>query len=337
MIIRFLLPMAALTGLCSTAFAHSPDNLMALKQPGATSDRVTIVHVRNQALEDRIRREWLASGHSLDVPSIPPSVGRGILPVKTFDVAQQPAAPQVTLTFKTGAQGLSHVGAYIYSAATSQALDIRYYTVNHSPPVTSGTVTFQRVDGCYSYCGQFTTYSAPGKWSVGEVYICDNAAHCTYYETDALLDSIFPHGRTIKVSNAGKPDTHPPLVTGGKVVTNHVSLGSAYPDFIAKLNVSDNVSGVYRTYVDVCPPSGSTGAYCVGYDTYPAAPIHNKTAVSNYNWLCDSTGDDCSKTPTGTWTIYSYEACDIVDNCTYDSNQADIQALFGQTTFQVSK
>jgi hypothetical protein len=39
---------------------------------------------------------------------------------------------------------------------------------------------------------------------------------------------------------------------------------------------------------------------------------------------------------TGQWTIQQLGVCDIAGNCLYDTNSADIQSLFGTTTFKVT-
>jgi hypothetical protein len=78
--------------------------------------------------------------------------------------------------------------------------------------------------------------------------------------------------------------------------------------------------------VELLSPSDST---YVGGSFYPPTPVRKVTGTV-YDYLG-------TQTEKGTWKIYAYEACDVVNNCLYDTSPTDIMTLFGRTTFQVTK
>jgi hypothetical protein len=186
--------------------------------------------------------------------------------------------------------------------------------------VAHGSVTFKSAGGDYEN-SQFNVYSAGGTWTLRSMYIYDLMGNITSYD-QAALTPLF-NRLTINVTNKGTPDLAPPLVTAGQVLTPKVSI-SSHPYFLANLTVSDNVSGVVRAYVTVTGPGGSPS---VLYYKFTTVPVRNGT-VQVYDYLGDQTA-------TGTWTISAYQACDVVNQCAYVADPADIHALFGTTTFKL--
>lgn len=327
MLTKTLLPLAV-------AFAFSPAALaQPAGHPGAWDRQQTVKSLQREE-QARIRSAWVASGHKLNTPDAPPTLSNGSVLVKNLDVAHPPASPAVKLSFQTDVSGLASIYVYFYSQTSDQFQVVSFTTVAHTPPLTSATLTLQSTNGaCYYFCGEFNEYAAAGDWVISSISVCDNAFNCTYYDTSDELAALFPHGYTVTLTNNGTPDVTPPLVTAGRVLTRRVSLSSPAPDFGASLTVSDDISGVYDVYVNVCPPNGATGS-CVGAYTYVSAPLQNGT-IKSYNWLCYSTFNDCSQTALGKWKIHEFGVCDLVRNCVYDFDAADIQALFGSDTFKV--
>jgi hypothetical protein len=153
--------------------------------------------------------------------------------------------------------------------------------------------------------------------------ILDYAYNYTAY-SQAQLAGIFAKPY-ITVVNNGPVDITPPVVTAGQVLTPTVSLSSPDPTFEATLTGSDDISGVDQAFVIVQPPGGSFGQ--VNQVPVPVPSLSGTyTAYSSI----------FSGQPTGTWSITGYELCDIAGNCYADTNAADVQTLFGTTSFTVT-
>ncbi|HEY1961751.1 MAG TPA: hypothetical protein VGG69_04985 [Rhizomicrobium sp.] len=253
-------------------------------------------------------------------------------------MAKPPAAPKVTLNFQTGSSGIESVSLYFHTiSANRQQLYLSHSITYKSPAVTQGTWPLQDIGDSFGY-GAFNPYSTPGKWVLDNAYIYDQAGNYTAY-SEADLATLFgcPGATdciTVKVTNNGTPDAKPPSITAAKIQTPKVSLASPPASFAASLTVSDNVSGVHYSWVEVCPPNGS-GGNCVSYSNYTTSPLLSGK-ITNYDWVCGST-DKCSTTSTGLWTIYAFGACDVANNCVSDYNATDIGNLFGTTTFKVTQ
>jgi hypothetical protein len=212
----------------------------------------------------------------------------------------------------------------LQSANPGQSLFVYYNAPFKAPSPANGTLKFQQVGLGYG-TGAFNPYSAPGKWNLASGSVSDCAGNYTSYNA-AQLQPLF-NTTSIIVVNKQKPDTSPPLVSTGTILTPKVSLSSQFPDFGTLLTVSDDVSGVSYTLVSVCPPSGSGGS-CWVSNIHPPTPILNGK-TKNYVYLG-------SQSITGQWTIFEVGICDIAGNCVYDTNSADIVSLFGTNSFRVT-
>jgi hypothetical protein len=290
----------------------------AAPPPGAEAR----IQAQAKAHAAELRSKWLASGHQLEEPGAAPKILKGKLLTNKLDVADQPAAPELYVKFKTGASGVEELYAYFYSTS-GQELTVFYDYDYYAPPLTAGSWTIQQVGSNFGY-GTFNAYSEPGTWTLSYAYIYDKAGNYTYYSGSDLTDLF---GRvTLDLKNRGKPDTVAPVVLSGHLLTKKVSIGGDSPYFAATIKASDNRSGVRYMYVSLQSPSGDT---YVGNSYSLPSPTRKATATV-YDYLGD-------QTERGTWTIYEYEVCDIAYNCIYDSTPADIMTLFGTTTIQVTK
>ncbi len=334
MLVKASLPLLAVSlfsfaAIAQTATAVHPDPSRTAADP-----RVRM-QAEVQAHAAEIRHAWIASGHKAAPPTASTcQVTGGKILTPKLNLTNQPAAPEVQVSFSgCPAEGISEIFVYFYPTITGQYLYSFYDPSTYSsPPQTHGTVAFQVVGGSYGY-GEFNVFSAPGTWTLENLYIYDRTGNYRSYG-QANLAALFPNV-TIKLVNKLKPDTAPPLFTAAQVLTPMVSKSSSWPAFGAKLTLSDDVSGVSSTSVTVCPPAGSS-ASCVGWNSYVSVPVLSGN-VKDYDYLCDPSTHDCSAVPKGTWTIYGYGACDVANNCASDYNAADIMALFGTTTFRVTK
>ena len=201
-------------------------------------------------------------------------------------------------------------------------MNLTYTTSAGVPPLTKGTLKLQRVGGAFGQ-GGFNLYSAPGPWTLTALSIFDEAGNGTRYSQDQLA-GLFP-SLTVNVTNVGTPDTAVPLISPGKLLTPEVSLGSASPTFDVSMAVSDDISGVQFGEVSVAPPDNSSGRSA---QNSGPSPILN----GNLRVFVPMNG----ATVTGQWKILQFGSCDVAGNCSFDNNPADVQSLFGTTTFQVT-
>lgn len=246
----------------------------------------------------------------------------GQLVTTSLNVAKQPAAPEISVTYQNCNPGLLQIDAYFLSSSTPvQRLETSFNLGSvKAPPSTQGTIKFKQIGSQYGF-GQFNPYSAAGTWTLTDIYIRDLATVYTHYD-QAALTPLF-NTLTLNLTNNGKPDTTAPLITSGELLTPTVSINS-HPYFFANLGLSDDVSGVVSAYVAVRPPGNGSP---VTYYKYLPLPL-KKGTVKAFDYLG-------KQTVTGTWTIYSVFACDVAHNCTYITSPTDIQNLFGTTTFEL--
>src|SRR5437764_746978 len=120
MLTKTLLPLAAVLGFSTAVFAQNVTGASSHNPTGAITDRQQIIEAQQRQHQAKIRRAWLASGHKLEFPGAAPSIIHGSVPVKNFDVANQPAAPTIKVRFKTGASGVHEINVYFYSESTDQ-------------------------------------------------------------------------------------------------------------------------------------------------------------------------------------------------------------------------
>jgi hypothetical protein len=273
---------------------------------------------RDEARAAELRQAWLASGRPR--PTTAPVIVSGKILTPTLNVTVAPAAPEISVKFQTGPAGLAYIVAYYYSDTSGQLRYATYYAPGDfdAPSPAKGRLKIEQ-----PIYGALGLYSAAGSWTLEQLTIADAAGNSTVY-TGSQLASLFP-SLNITVTNSGTPDTQKPVVTAGKILTPTVKLSSAYPSFRAKLTVSDNLSGVANVCVYVQEP-GTGGGFCD--DGTPPSPLLSGTVD----------GDTILKgDPTGTWTIFGYQVCDVAGNCVFDDSAADVQALFGTTTFTVTR
>ena len=246
----------------------------------------------------------------------------GQLVTTTLNVAKQPAAPEISVTYQNCNPGLLQIDAIFRSSSTPVQLLETSFNLGSvkAPPSTQGTIKFKQIGEPYGF-GQFNPYSAAGTWTLTDIYIRDLATVYTHYD-QAALTPLF-NTLTLTLTNNRSPDTAPPVINSGQILTPTVSI-SSHPYFFANLDISDDVSGLARTYVGVKGPGGSPQ---VLYFNYPRLPFLH-TTVKDYDYMG-------RQTATGTWTIYAVQACDVASNCTYITSPTDIQNLFGTTTFEL--
>jgi hypothetical protein len=248
-----------------------------------------------------------------DTKNIQPSITGGTVLSTTLTVGQATSIPEAQVSYKTGPSGLAGLTLVFTSPDGIESLSLSY-----SPQglATHATVTFEQP-------GNVPYYSQPGQWPMVAAYIGDYAGNFVSYTQDQLA-ALFP-APYINVVNNGPVDIAPPTVTAGQILTPTVSLSSPVPVFEASLTGSDDVSGIYQPFVAVVPPGGSFGQVDVAPMPFPL-PSGTGTAYSTL----------FAGQPTGTWTISFYALCDVAGNCFSDTSPADVQTLFGTTTFQVT-
>jgi hypothetical protein len=244
---------------------------------------------------------------------INPTLTAGSIPTSTITVGVANSLPVLQFTYLAKQQGLNAVYFTFTSPNGGNSLNYQY---NPRTDMRGGTITF-------SPNMNAPFYAQPGQWVLSSVLIVDNAFNFTQY-TQAQLAALFPQPY-ITVVNNGPVDITPPVVTAGAILTPTVSQSSPVPVFEATLTGTDDVSGIDQGYVVITAPGSAFGQVDQLLAPFPTL---NGT-VTSYAPIYPFQ-------PTGTWSITSYELCDVSLNCFVDSTPADIQALFGSTTFTVT-
>lgn len=244
--------------------------------------------------------------------STQPALVAGAVVSATLTVGQAGSIPAVQVQYKTGPAGLVGLALTFVSPSGNESLTVSYYPQDLS---THRTVTVEQP-------GSVPYYSQPGQWQLVSGFIEDYAGNFVSYDQTQLA-ALF-QAPYITVINNGPVDITPPTVTSGQILTPTVSLSSPVPVFEANLTGSDDVSGLYEPFVGILPPGGS---YSQVDDAPMPFPLLSGTGTA-YSTLF-------AGQPTGAWSIAFYAFCDLVGNCFTDTSAADIQSLFGTTTFKV--
>jgi hypothetical protein len=243
----------------------------------------------------------------------PPAITAGAVLSGTITVGKPTPMPSLQISYTAGKPGFAGASFTFTSPNGAESFTASYADLSYS---RGATVTFNS-----PLTAQY--YLQPGKWVMSSAYITDYAYNYTEY-TQAQLAQIFatPY---LTVINKGPVDITPPVITAGQILTPTVSLSSPDPTFEATLTGTDDVSGVAAAFVIIEAPGGSFGQ--VNY--VPVAIPSLSGTFNAYSGLY-------AGQPTGTWSITGYELCDIAGNCFSDSNAADVQSLFGTSSFTVT-
>src|SRR4051812_15085012 len=177
MFVKSALPLAAALSISFAAIAQQTAEAQSQNLPGARYYSEPS-QPEGPARAAAIRRVWLASGHQAELPPLqPPSLTGGNISPQSFNVANPPAAPKLTVKFKTGNSGIDSLSLTFHSTSASrQSLYFSHYVPDKSPAVTKGTWTLQDIGNSVGY-GAFNPWSDPGKWILDSAYIYDQAGN----------------------------------------------------------------------------------------------------------------------------------------------------------------
>ena len=244
----------------------------------------------------------------------PPAITGGTILSSTLTVGVAGSIPKVDIGYRTGPSGLAGLTLVFTSPSGNASLSVNYSPQGLS---THNKITFEQP-------GSPPYYAQPGQWQMQAAYIADYGGHFVSYSQDQLA-ALFP-APYLTIVNNGPADFTPPNITAGQVLTPTVRMSSKIPVFEATLTASDDVSGIYAPFVGIEAPGGS---FSQVDEALMPFPLPQGTATA-YSTLFPGQ-------PTGKWAITFYAFCDVVGNCVTDNSPADIQALFGTTTFHVIK
>jgi len=303
----------------------------------------SIVQSQGKIMSHSARRRFLATSCAIGVLGAglvlasqaracdyPPKKGDPVITKGTFvhsvvDVAVAPGQPELALTYTVGPSGLSEIIYNFASATTAQTLEVFAEFANTAP--ASGTVDLLSLYTGFDYgsTGGFTPYAAPGKWTLQQINMYDNAGHCAYYEANAI-NAIIPHPN-ITVVNHVAPDTTAPTVSAAEILTTNVKLSTAHPFLRVNMTVADNLSGV-----QFAGATFTNAAQTSTIETYPnsVAPVQSGIMQSGEEL-------DASTMP-GTYTVTQIEVCDVPGNCLVLGQGTELANIFGgKTSFTVTK
>jgi hypothetical protein len=277
------------------------------------------VHLRiahGQSIVDAMRQARMPAPRHPDASGakiVNPTITGGAVTSGTLTAGQANSIPVLQFSFLAKTYGFQFASFTFTSPNGAESVTYYYYPRTY---VRQATITFSP-DVNVPY------YAQPGQWQLTAAAIYDNQYNSTQYDqaqAAALIQNPY-----VTVINNGPVDITPPVVTAGQVLTPTVSLSSPRPVFQATLTGTDDISGMELAVVGIEPPgSGFSQA-----DEYPVPFPLLSGAFNAYSPIF-------AGQPTGTWAITFYALCDVAGNCFSDQNPADIQALFGTTSFTVT-
>jgi len=322
--------------LCATLAALLVASGAAVSKPAANgfvltpgvSPAAAMAEMSMQARAAKLRKAWLAAGNA-NVPVTAPVLRGGSILTPTVDVTRPPSAPAVVIRYKASAAGLAAVELDWNSPTTDQWMTSTYYVPPGRPAMTHGDLIIQAPSSigagsefASNGAGTFGPYAAPGVWTLWQISIVDRDGGNVGYGPTSL-EQLFPV-TNITVKNRRMPDVTPPSVISGRVLTPSVSLSSPTPSFGVELKVADDLSGAQNAFVTV---ESNTNGKTLQQKNPTSAPIR-RGEMTAYTSVAGG--------PTGEWTILGFGVYDAAGNLFQDANPADIQALFGTTTFTVT-
>jgi hypothetical protein len=248
-----------------------------------------------------------------------------IVPPTVINVAAAPGQLKIAVTYTVGPSGLDSISYQFSSASTSQSFFGNAAFGDVAPG--SGTVYLLPLNASFDigdgYNGGFNLYSAPGLWSLYQIYITDVANHCAYYAGSAL--NAFAPLPTVNVVNKGSPDTKQPTISAAKILTPTVTRSAAYPFVRLDMAVADDVSGV----LNVAAYFRNASDDYIFANSDSVAPVHKGMMVVGERLA--------SSTPTGTYTVTYVEVCNVAGACYSVSDENQLKKLFeDKTSFKVT-
>ncbi len=291
---------------------------------GSTPDTVKSDQLRRLAFQ--LRTQWAARYAAGETPVsvVEPSISSGTILTPTIDVTKAPGAPAVELTLHAGTVGAQYVTLGIesptgmHSYQNSGGIQISAY------PREPAKQTLKLQLGYPFGSGGSSLYTAPGAWQLYTLMIYSNDGTVITYTGQALA-ALFP-SLVVNVQNSGTPDTTPPSIGKGTILTPSVSASSTSPYFAFRLPVHDNLSGVSYVNANVVNEAGNSGFATQSNIGLPVV----STNVVSYAMLPADTAP-------GTYTITNVFACDAAANCNVLNTPAEIEAALGATSFQVTQ
>jgi len=310
------------------ATLSTPSGAAGLAPDGVSAHRVYVEADENPLLSlysartrqnaAAARTDWLAAGHTVGEAATvtPPSIVAGQVKSQTFAVGDPLAFPTIRFTYKTGTPGLNAVeftflspnGEVAYQATWNQGM--LAYT-------THGTISFA------NGLSPIALWSQPGTWTLSIISVTDKAGNVTTYDAKAIA-KLFTDTTYTVTNTTGLISSRAPKILYGKLA-DHVSLSDAYPLLKGEIGASSIKTGLSIGYILIQPP----GATYTFYEDVPQ-PLPLSHGALNID-TAFSAGS-----PTGTYSIKGFAACDYAMNCTGSVKDADVRALFGIDKFTVT-
>jgi hypothetical protein len=296
------------------AHAADPAATRVIVAPG-TSPLLAVYAGRARQAAASLRGAWRRAGHTArDAAAVaPPAITGGTVSGRNLAVGDPTAYPRIKFAYRTGTPGLSAVD-FIFTSPNQQAA---YYAAYNEPDYST--------EGLHSFDATSppALWSQPGTWTLASIQIIDRAGNMTTYDAGQIA-TLF-HTPSYSVVNTGLVDALAPVITAGKLYNTTVSLSATYPLLRASITASDHGSGLFLAYLLIQAP-GSTDGF---YEDVPlprpkiSEAVNADTVFASYD-------------TTGTWSIIGFAVCDFAMNCSGSVKPADILALFGTTTFNVT-
>ncbi len=277
-----------------------------------------------QQLAAKLRTQWAARVAAGLAPATvtEPSLTAGKILTPTVDVSKAPGVAAAQLTVDAGTVGIAYVGV----GTTDPTGQRNFQNAGTAalppflPQPQSNTIDMQIAFGFGGLSGNL--YVTPGTYRIYIAFVVSRDGTTIFYQGNQLT-SLF-NQVTYTVTNPGTPDTAPPKVGRGAILTPVISLSKPSPYFAARLTVADTLSGVSLASLGISNGGGTT--------YFPQSNFSYPSRRGTADIVLDA-----SPFTVGTYTITSVTVCDVASNCLYKTAPADIQAIFPKTTFQVTQ
>jgi len=305
---------ASLAWAAAPAHATDPGPRRVVVAPGESPVLALYADKARQAAAS-LRAAWLHAGHAAGQTAgvALPAVTGGTVSGTNLAVGDPTAYPKIKFSYQTGPSGLYTVN-FIFTSPSGQSV----YQAAYGEPdySTAGEHSFDVISPP-------ALWSQPGTWTLAQVQILDRAGNMTTYDSGQIA-TLF-RSPSYTVVNTGLVDALAPVISAGKLYNTTVSLRGKYPLLRASITASDHGSGLWLAYLLIQPPGSS-------YAFYEDVPLPRPKIAEAVNADTVFAASD----QTGTWNIVGFAVCDWALNCSGSTKPADVQALFGTTTFNVT-
>ena len=311
-------------GVSAVLFAILLAGTDARAQSAAVATQQDPAAARASSIVAALRVQWQQRLRTGQVPAevVEPKATAASILTPTIDVTQAPGVPEMQLRLNAGTVGLASFQVALISPSGSHVIN-RFVEVPNYPSAPVNKVFKIQISENGSGLG---LYAEPGAWTLFLVQLYANDGSVISYAANTLTP-LFQGPSTVNVLNPGTPDTTPPEIGAGSILTPTVSLSSSAPVLAVKVPVRDDLSGVASGFLVFTGTGSQTARISASPVILSPAMSGSVTAAANLSY---------TNPPAGTYELTQATMCDAAGNCKQLSTPAEIAAHFSPSTFSVT-